>query len=85
MKPKARRNKEINKDRNQWNRKQINNREKSIKPKADPLKRSNKLINLWLDSHRNKKEKTQITKIRNERISLKEMKDLHFIRPKFIP
>lgn len=67
-----------------------NNREKSMKSKADPLKRTNKLIILWLDGLGNK-EKTQITKIKNERrqlipnARLKEIKDLNFMRPKFIP
>lgn len=58
-----------------------NNREKSMKSKAGPLKRSNKLINFWLDGLGNKKEKTQITKIRNKRrqlipnVRLKKIKD----------
>ena len=67
-----------------------NNRETSKKPKASPWKISNKLINLWLSSLCNEKEKTQITKIRNEGRQLisharfRETKDVHFIRPKFV-
>ena len=68
MKSKARRKKETIKIRvkNQWLRKQKNNREKSMKPQACSLRRS---INVYMSckTDQEKREKIQIIDIRNMR------------------
>lgn len=53
-----------NQSRNQWNRKQVNTGKNAIKQKAASLQRSIELISLARLIK--KKEKTQMTNVRNE-------------------